>query len=152
MATNTVSKLFKNLHKEEDKVVVPTDKVNNYTVVETYKYITWVEAHLAKAAKPLPQRDVVKFHKEATTFADSIQNFISAEEYGFFQERVKSKAIPQLQLLVKDHKPVKGITQLPNVPCYPCNKLHLCVLKTRILGNQKVLDKHYISYSKHTSL
>eukprot|EP00957_Ditylum_brightwellii_P144050 10976257-Ditylum_brightwellii.AAC.1 len=79
-------KLFKDLRDEEDQVVVPTDKTNNYTVMSTQKYIDWVSKHLTAAAEQVPRTDVVKIHEEAVDFADSISYLISLDEFNFIQE------------------------------------------------------------------
>ena len=142
--------LFKDLHKEEDQVVVPTDKTNNYTVMSTQKYIKWVLKHLADAAEQVPRTEVVKIHKEAVKFADSIRDFISTDEFNFIQESLTSKAIPQPQLLVKDHKPVDDSGDFPTHLVIPATNFTMAFSKLGYLGIKKVLDEHNVNYNKHT--
>eukprot|EP00957_Ditylum_brightwellii_P014432 1086561-Ditylum_brightwellii.AAC.1 len=92
--------------------MVPTDKTNSYTVMSTQKYIEWVVKHLADAAEQVPRTEVVKIHKEAVEFANFIRDFISTDEFNFAQESLTPKAIPQPQLLVKNHKPAGYLPHL----------------------------------------
>ena len=142
--------LFNDLRNEEDQVVVPTDKTNNYTVMSTQKYIDWVSKHLTDAAEQVPRTEVVEIHEEAVEFADSISNFISSDEFNFIQESLTSKAIPQPQLLVKDHKPKNGSGNFPTRLVIPATNFTAAFSKLGYLGIKKVLDEHNVNYNKHT--
>eukprot|EP00957_Ditylum_brightwellii_P067380 5115235-Ditylum_brightwellii.AAC.1 len=129
--------LFKDLREKEDQVVVPTNKKNNYTVMSTQKYIDWVVKPLADAAEQVPRTEVVKIHKEAVKFANSIRDFISTDEFNFIQESLTSKAIPQPQLLVKDHKPVEASGDFPTRLVIPATNFTAAFLKLDYLRIKK---------------
>eukprot|EP00957_Ditylum_brightwellii_P125396 9557515-Ditylum_brightwellii.AAC.1 len=49
--------------------------------------------------------DIVRIHGEAEAFAAKIRPLLTKNKRDFLREGITSKAIPQPQLLVKDHKP-----------------------------------------------
>eukprot|EP00957_Ditylum_brightwellii_P137108 10454105-Ditylum_brightwellii.AAC.1 len=49
-------------------------------------------------------KDIVRMHGKAKVFAAKVKQLLTKNKRDFLQEGITSKAIPQLQLLVKDHK------------------------------------------------
>eukprot|EP00957_Ditylum_brightwellii_P160644 12229655-Ditylum_brightwellii.AAC.1 len=47
-----VKELLNKLHEQEEKVVIPTDKTNNYKLVSKDLYTSWVLEHLNNTAQP----------------------------------------------------------------------------------------------------
>eukprot|EP00957_Ditylum_brightwellii_P051124 3875789-Ditylum_brightwellii.AAC.1 len=58
--------LFNELQQEEDTIMVPTNKMNNYKVVDKDLYTKGVQDHLSKAAQPLQCSKMLATHNEAT--------------------------------------------------------------------------------------
>eukprot|EP00957_Ditylum_brightwellii_P149552 11388378-Ditylum_brightwellii.AAC.1 len=95
---------FKELREESDKIVVPTNKTNAHLLVNLANYNRWVDNHLKEVAIKIKRADIVHLHQEAMTYAESLQAILNAGEYSYLMEGLKSKAIPEPQLLIKDHK------------------------------------------------
>eukprot|EP00957_Ditylum_brightwellii_P080773 6143275-Ditylum_brightwellii.AAC.1 len=74
------SKLFKCLVENEEAVVVPTDKTNSYKVVLLEDHKKWVLRHLEENAAEIHCINVVKIHKEAEKYADSLVGILSPSE------------------------------------------------------------------------
>eukprot|EP00957_Ditylum_brightwellii_P119819 9142195-Ditylum_brightwellii.AAC.1 len=71
-------------------------------LLEDYK--KWVLQHLEENAAEIHHSNVVKIHKEAEKYADSLVGILSPSELVFLWEGIAFKAILQPQLLIKDHK------------------------------------------------
>eukprot|EP00957_Ditylum_brightwellii_P138356 10546051-Ditylum_brightwellii.AAC.1 len=117
--------------------------------MSTQKYVEWVVKHLDDAAEQVPRTEVVKIHKEAVEFANSIRDFISTDEFNFIQESLTSKAIPQPQLLVKDHKPVETSGDFPTRFVILATNFTAALSKLGYLGIKEVLDEHNVNHNKH---
>eukprot|EP00957_Ditylum_brightwellii_P133567 10183740-Ditylum_brightwellii.AAC.1 len=48
-----LNKFFTNLKKNEDEIVVPTDKTNGHCLIAIENYIKWVNGHMKEAAIPI---------------------------------------------------------------------------------------------------
>eukprot|EP00957_Ditylum_brightwellii_P037332 2825488-Ditylum_brightwellii.AAC.1 len=62
---------------------------------------------MAKAAMPIKRAEIVKLHQDATTFALTLKEILNDDEFGYLMENINSRAIPEPQLLIKDHKKKK---------------------------------------------
>eukprot|EP00957_Ditylum_brightwellii_P112203 8554566-Ditylum_brightwellii.AAC.1 len=56
--------LFNELRKES-KLVVPTDKTNNFTIVAIKDYVKWVNKQLSETAQGVPMSYVTGLHEDA---------------------------------------------------------------------------------------
>eukprot|EP00957_Ditylum_brightwellii_P165880 12629141-Ditylum_brightwellii.AAC.1 len=65
-------------------------------------------------------------------------------------ERLDSKAIPQSQLLIKDHKKPKQDRSFPTRLVIPATNLTLEFSKIGYMGIKKNLDEHKVNYAKYT--
>eukprot|EP00957_Ditylum_brightwellii_P131191 10006218-Ditylum_brightwellii.AAC.1 len=95
------------LKKNENKIVVPTDKTNGYQLVAIEDYIKWVNSHMKEAAIPIKRADIVKLHQDATDFAMTLKELLNEDELGYLFENLNSRAILEPQLLIKGHKKKK---------------------------------------------
>eukprot|EP00957_Ditylum_brightwellii_P139737 10648905-Ditylum_brightwellii.AAC.1 len=100
--------LFMDLKKNEDKIVVPTDKTNGHQLVAMGDYIKWINDHMQKAAKPIRRVEIIKLHQDAMEFAMTLKELLNEDELGYLLENLNSRAIPESQLLIKDHKKMKN--------------------------------------------
>eukprot|EP00957_Ditylum_brightwellii_P180120 13720731-Ditylum_brightwellii.AAC.1 len=90
-----MNSLFEKLHDAGDQVVVPTNKTNAHLLVKLCDYNRWVEQHLQEAAVKVRRAYIVKLHKKAVKYAESLKGLLSAREYGYLMEWLGSKAIPE---------------------------------------------------------
>eukprot|EP00957_Ditylum_brightwellii_P089974 6852360-Ditylum_brightwellii.AAC.1 len=80
------------------------DKTNGYIVTKLEKYIKCVQKDLEKNAMEINRADIVNLHAEAKKFAASFLGLLSKGDEAFLQKDLDFKAVPQPQLLIKDHK------------------------------------------------
>ena len=66
---NEIRRLEKILREEGAKVVVPTDKMNSFKVVEKVDYVKWVEGHLKSSAVEVLADKLVSIFDEAGRIA-----------------------------------------------------------------------------------
>eukprot|EP00957_Ditylum_brightwellii_P143293 10917340-Ditylum_brightwellii.AAC.1 len=74
------------------------------TKIATKDYIKWIENQLEKTVQEVPRSYVTGLHEDAEDFLKQVEFLLSKKEKEFIDEALFLKAIPQLQLLVKDHK------------------------------------------------
>jgi hypothetical protein len=89
---------------EQDCIIVPTDKRNSFTVMQTEDYKQKVLKHLLKDGKEISRERLIQAKEQANELLEEINRLCSKRERDFVQESLKSKAIPSPKLLVKDHK------------------------------------------------
>eukprot|EP00957_Ditylum_brightwellii_P032345 2450336-Ditylum_brightwellii.AAC.1 len=103
----TLEDFSTDLQKNEEEIVIPTDKTNGHKLVATTDYINWVKKHMQDAAIPIKRQEIVKLHHEALHFANCLKEFPNKNKFGYLMENLNSRAIPESQLLIKDHKKVQ---------------------------------------------
>eukprot|EP00957_Ditylum_brightwellii_P178306 13580280-Ditylum_brightwellii.AAC.1 len=141
------SKLFKSLAKNEEVVVVPKDKTNSYKVALLEDYKHWVEKHIQKYAVGIQCRDAVEIHAEVEKYAESLIGLLLASEMGFLREGIALKAMPQPQLLIKDHKEPEANVKYPTRLVIPATNFTATFLKVGYMAIQKVLDRNNVNYN-----
>eukprot|EP00957_Ditylum_brightwellii_P106001 8086428-Ditylum_brightwellii.AAC.1 len=99
-----LNSFFEDLKEASEEIVVPTDKTNAHLLVKLSDYNRWVKKHLQEAAVKVWRTDIVSLHQEATKYTESLKGILSTGEYDYLMEGLGSKVIPELQLLIKDHK------------------------------------------------
>eukprot|EP00957_Ditylum_brightwellii_P032814 2487569-Ditylum_brightwellii.AAC.1 len=65
-------------------------------------------------------------------------------------EELDNKAIPQPQLLIKDHKKLKSDGNFPTWLVIPTTNFTATFSKIGYMGIKGTLDEHKVNYSKHT--
>ena len=130
--------------------MVPTDKTNNFTTVATEDYIRWVKEELSKTAQEVPRCYVKELHEDAEEFLKQIDFLLSEREREFIEEALFLKAIPQPQLLVKDHKAPDANGDFPTRLVIPETNFTAVSLKLGYMSIKKILDDHGVNYAKHT--
>eukprot|EP00957_Ditylum_brightwellii_P096454 7346254-Ditylum_brightwellii.AAC.1 len=103
----TLEDFFTDLQKNEQEIVVPTNRTNGHKLVATTDYINWVKKHMRDAAIPTKRQEIVKLHHEALHFANCLKEFLNDDKFGYMMENLNSRAIPEPQLLIEDHKKVQ---------------------------------------------
>eukprot|EP00957_Ditylum_brightwellii_P148789 11327651-Ditylum_brightwellii.AAC.1 len=141
--------VFNQLQKDT-KVVIPTDNDDNFVTIESKDYIKWVENQLASTAKGVKRSYIMGLHKDAMKFLEIIEFFFSDKEKEYIEETLFLEAIPQLQLLVKDHKKPDENGDFLTRMVIPATKFTASFSKLGYMGIKKVLDNHGVNYSKHT--
>jgi hypothetical protein len=90
--------------KQSGRVVVPTDKTNSFRTMEVEKYKEEVNKHLSERAVPIERAKLTEIHDRCADMLEGLEGLISEKEAAFLDEKIKSKAIPQPKILIKDHK------------------------------------------------
>eukprot|EP00957_Ditylum_brightwellii_P149256 11366643-Ditylum_brightwellii.AAC.1 len=126
------------------------DKTNSYAIMKLEKYINWVKKHLEKTDMEISRAEIVNLHVEAKKFAASFLDLLSKGEKAFLQEGLDSKAIPQPQLLIKDHKDWKQDGDYPARSVIPATNFTATFSKIGYLIIKKVLGNAGIICNKHT--
>jgi len=100
--------LAKSLLQEESQIVVPTDKTNNFQIVEKEKYISWVNDHLELAASEISVDRLQFIFKEVEKLVGELDDTISEDERRFVKAKLETCSVPTPKLLIKDHKKKYG--------------------------------------------
>eukprot|EP00957_Ditylum_brightwellii_P180071 13717254-Ditylum_brightwellii.AAC.1 len=74
--------------KDKKVVVVPTDKTNNYVMVNLDEFHGWVTNHLNKNAVEMKRKDIVRIHGETEAFATKIKPLLTKKGKGFLVRRL----------------------------------------------------------------
>eukprot|EP00957_Ditylum_brightwellii_P089493 6814718-Ditylum_brightwellii.AAC.1 len=144
------NKLFKCLAENEEAAVVPIDKTNSYKVVLLEDYKKRVLQHLKENAAEIHRSNVVKIHEEAEQYADSLAGILSPSEFGVLREGIASRAIPQPQLLIKDHKDQEPNGDYLTRLVIPATNFMATFSKVGYMAIQKVLDCNKVNYNRFT--
>eukprot|EP00957_Ditylum_brightwellii_P168269 12810057-Ditylum_brightwellii.AAC.1 len=83
--------------------------------------------------------DIVKLHQDAMDFALTLKELLNEDELGYLLENLNSRAIPELQLLIKDHKKKKDGHYLTKL-VFPATNFAATFSKIGYLGIKKILD------------
>eukprot|EP00957_Ditylum_brightwellii_P210585 15365143-Ditylum_brightwellii.AAC.1 len=138
------NKLLKCLVENEEAVVVPMDKTNSYKVAMLDDYKRWVMQHLTENAVKIHCSNIVKIHTEAEQYADSLVGILSTSKLDFLREGIASKAIPQPQLLIKDHKDQEPNGDYPTRLVIPATNFTVTFSKVGYMAIQQVLDRNKV--------
>eukprot|EP00957_Ditylum_brightwellii_P195327 14881432-Ditylum_brightwellii.AAC.1 len=142
--------VFKQLNKAKKMANIQTNKIDSFTVVSLVKCKTWVEAHLEKNAEAIPWQEVVQIHHAGELLAEDLKDKLSTRELCFLNEGIAYKAIPQPQLLVKDHEERDEHGDFPTKLVIPVTNVMAIISKMVYMTIQKVLDDAGVIYNKHT--
>eukprot|EP00957_Ditylum_brightwellii_P139411 10624570-Ditylum_brightwellii.AAC.1 len=125
------------------------DKTNGHCLIDLNNYISWVKQHIREAATPIKCQEVVKLHCSAINFTKQLEDLLSDSELAFLNEGITSRAIPEPQLLIKDHKKHKG-NHFPTRLVIPSTNFTATFLEIGYMGIKKILDDNKMNYSKYT--
>eukprot|EP00957_Ditylum_brightwellii_P028189 2128856-Ditylum_brightwellii.AAC.1 len=123
------------------------DITNSYKVALLEDYKHWVKKHINENVFEIQCRDVVEIHAEVEKYTESLIGILSASKMGFLREGIASKAIPQLQLLIKDHKEPEANGEYPTRLVIPATNFTATFLKVGYIAIQKVLDRNRVDYN-----
>ena len=99
-----INSLLSKLKQRDDMVVVPTDKTNSVILMEVSKYRTEVRSLLPKEAVISSYAYLQDTHKKVLDKLETIKPILSESEFNYVKSTITKRAIPTVQLLVKDHK------------------------------------------------
>ena len=145
-----IRRLEKILREEGAKVVVPTDKINSFKVVEKVDYVKWVEGHLKSSAVEVSADKLVSIFDEAGELLDDLGDFLSDNERDFIEETLKSRAVPTPKLLIEDHKDKDEEGNYPTRLIVPASNFMAAFPKAGYLGIKALFNKNSIDYQKAT--
>ena len=131
-------------------VAIPTDKTNSTRVVPTVGYIPWVTEHLDDQAIVSSRKRISWIYHKCLNLLESLDGWISRNEYRFLEEIIDSKAIPTPQLLIKDHKKPKDNGEFPTQLVVPATNFTQGFPKLAYKGIKQCFDNFGIVYDKDT--
>jgi hypothetical protein len=131
-------------------MVIPTDKMNLYKVINKEKYIEWVLDHLKTDAIEVSADKLIKIHEEGNELLLKFGNTLSEKEMGFVEEMLDSRAVPTPKLLIKDHKPMNEKGEYVTRLIVPATNFAAAFPKVGYLGIKNIFDQNGIDYSGST--
>eukprot|EP00957_Ditylum_brightwellii_P205485 15344097-Ditylum_brightwellii.AAC.1 len=109
-------------------------------MLENYK--RWVLKHLEENAVEIHHSNVVKIHEEAERYSENLAGILSPSELCFLREGIASKAIPQPQLLIKDHKDRESNGNFPTRLVIPATTFTATFSEVGYMAIKQVLDRN----------
>jgi hypothetical protein len=131
-------------------MVILTDKMNSYKVINKEKYIEWVLNHLKTDAIEVSADKLIEIHEEGNELLSKLGNTLSEKEMGFVEEMLDSRAVPTPKLLIKDHKPMNEIGEYVMRLIVPATNFIVAFPKVGYLGIKTIFDQNGIDYSGST--
>eukprot|EP00957_Ditylum_brightwellii_P191087 14549652-Ditylum_brightwellii.AAC.1 len=104
---------------------------------------------MKEATIPIHCSEVIKIHQDAMTFPISLKENLKSDKIGYLMENLGSKAIPESQLLLKDHKKKKN-SNYPTRLMIPPTNFAATFSKIGYLAIKKIFDKEGVNYNKYT--
>jgi hypothetical protein len=138
------------LKEHPNMMVIPTNKMNSYKVINKEEYIEWVLDHLKTDAIEVSADKLVKIHEEGNELLSKLGNTLSEKEMGFVEEMLDSRAVPTPKLLIKDHKPMNEIGECMMQLIVPATNFIAAFPKVGYLGIKNIFDQNGIDYSGST--
>eukprot|EP00957_Ditylum_brightwellii_P136982 10445829-Ditylum_brightwellii.AAC.2 len=102
--------------------------------------------HLDGNATLIKHRDIVKLHEKALSFTEELKPLLNQWEYNFLIDSINSRAIPEPQLLLKNHKKLKNGTY-PTFLIIPSLNFAATFSKIGYLEIKHVLDTNKVNYT-----
>jgi hypothetical protein len=137
----------------QEHIIVPTDKTNSFTVMQTDDYKQKVLKHLLRDGKEISRERLIQAKEPADKLLEEIDRLCSKGERDFIiQEPLKSKVILSPKLLVKDHKKKDKWGKYSTQPgqSYLPLTFNLGLSKTGLPGYQQIFDHKQSDYMKKT--
>eukprot|EP00957_Ditylum_brightwellii_P140423 10699254-Ditylum_brightwellii.AAC.1 len=94
---------------------------------------------MKKEAIPIKRAEIVKLHQDASTFDLTLKELLNDDEFGYLMENLNVRAIPEPQLLIKDHKKKKN-GHYPTRLVIPATNFAATFSKIGYLGIKKIFD------------
>eukprot|EP00957_Ditylum_brightwellii_P044476 3374085-Ditylum_brightwellii.AAC.1 len=104
---------------------------------------------MKKAAIPIKWAEIVNLHQDASSFALTLKELLNNDEFGHLMENLNGRAIPEPQLLIKDHKKKKNGYYLMRL-VIPATNFAATFSKIGYLGIKKIFDDNGVRYNKYT--
>ena len=149
--TKRINNIFSKLRQRKDIVVAMTDKTNSVRVLLTTKYIELVEDHLRKDATETTLEHLQEVHSKAYELLESIKNILDENEFKYIKSTITKRAIPTVQLLIKDHKKVNETTgDYPSRLVVPAKNFTAGFPHVGQRGITALLKKNKVNYERKT--
>ena len=142
-----IAKLIRNL-KRSDKVVVPTDKTNKWSVTTVDDYSTQMLAHLATDAEEVEASVLVEAHKEGMAFiTDDLFGEISEKEDKYLTQKLDTRRVATPKLFIKDHKEPLANGSYPTRLVIPADGYMAGFGKMAFTALRRMFDDHNVVYT-----
>ena len=138
------------LAKEEEWMLVPTDKTNGWKPVRTAEYIRWMRGHLDTACKPVSEGLLSDIFARAQQLLAEIGGMLSAGEREYLQNWVQQRLLPMPRLLIKDHKRPKADGSPATRLLVPATNFTQCYAKVGYMTIRALFDARGVPYAART--
>jgi len=113
-------------------------------------YSNFVTMHLAKDATKTNIEHISNVHEEALKLCKTSSDILSSSEYNYIKSTINKRAIPNICLLIKDHKEKDGDGNYPTRLVVPAKHFTADFPHVGQRGIKAILDKNKIKYSRKT--
>ena len=146
--TSKINHIFAKLKQRSDIVVARTDKTNSIRVMKTNSYIESVERHLKKDAVETTYGHLQEVHKKALELLTTIDDLVSENEFRYIKSTITKRAIPTVQLLIKDHKKIDESTgEYPSRLVVPAKNFTAAYPHIGQRGIFEILKRNKVNYT-----
>ena len=136
--------------KTSELVVVPTDKTNSFRTMNVERYKMEINKHLSKNAIVIERAKLTEIHDSCSDKLEELQELASEKELAFLDEKIRSKAIPQPKILIKDHKEPDAEGNFPTRLVVPATNFTAGFPKLGYKGIKSVFEEHDIDFEART--
>ena len=147
--TKKINNIFSKLKQRNDIVVARTDKTNSIRVMKTTTYIKLVERHLQKDAVLTDYAHLQEVHKKAIELLATINDLVGENEYKYIKSTITKRAVPTVQLLIKDHKKIDESTgEYPSRLVVPAKNYTAAYPHVGQRGIFEILRKNEVNFTE----
>ena len=147
--TRKINNIFSKLKQRNDIVVARTDKTNSIRVMKTTTYIKLVERHLQKDAVLTDYAHLQEVHKKAIELLATINDLVGENEYKYIKSTITKRAVPTVQLLIKDHKKIDESTgEYPSRLVVPAKNYTAAYPHVGQRGIFEILRKNEVNFTE----
>ena len=136
--------------RETDLVVVPTDKTNSFRTMDVERYKMEIDKHLSKNAVAIERAKLTEIHDSCSDKLNELQELASDKELAFLDEKIRSKAIPQPKILIKDHKEPDSEGNFPTRLVVPATNFTAGFPKLGYMGIKSIFEENDVSFDSRT--
>lgn len=139
------------LHKQDDLVLVSSDKTNKFITLTLKNYKNMLDYHLKQSCNPITTQTLKLLQVEAFARLENLAPNITKNEYNFIKETVKASEIPCGKLLIKDHKTGaidygNGTIETPSRFVIPCSNLFAGFSKLGYKAIEAIFRKNGVTF------
>lgn len=142
-----LSRYLSALAKDEDLLVVPSDKSNRWISIDKTKYSSLLKKKLLETCTIVDRSVLTDTHVHLTNFINLRSDHLSTKELSYIIGKLDQKRLASPKLLIKDHKPPNAENTFPVRLIIPCNNFAagLCEIGYRAIEQVFITNSIKIS-------